>query len=70
VQVLLEAKTDAFSISVSDSGGGPDAAQSHARLGTRIVETLASQINAVVVKERMALGYRVTVTVPTGGSTL
>ena len=67
-QVLLTTNGDAFSISVADGGDGPDAAQTHVGLGTRIVETLASQINAVVVKERLVSGYRVTVTVPSGGA--
>jgi hypothetical protein len=31
-------------------------------LATRIVETLARQINAVITKERLDTGYRVTVT--------
>jgi len=68
VRVLLETSGNAFWISVSDAGDGPDAAQTHVGLGTRIVETLASQINAAVAKEQGASGYRVTVTVPNGGA--
>ena len=68
VQVLLTTNRDAFSVSVSDPGDGPDAAQTHVGLGTRIVETLASQINAAVAKERGPSGYRVTVTVPNRGA--
>jgi two-component sensor histidine kinase len=65
IGVLLEARTDAFSICVSDSGDGPAiVADTHIGLGTRIVETLARQINATVAKERLAPGYKVTVTVP------
>jgi two-component sensor histidine kinase len=66
VRVLLTANGDAFSISVSDAGDGPDGAQTHVGLGTRIVETLARQVNGVVTKEQGAAGYRVTVTVPNG----
>jgi two-component sensor histidine kinase len=65
VRVLLEAGTDTFSISVSDPGDGPAAvADPHNGLGTRIIETLAHQIDAAVAKERLSPGYRVTVTVP------
>ena len=67
--MLLEAGTDAFSVSVSDSGDGPAAVtETHTGLGTRIVETLARQINAAVTKEHLAPGYKVTVTVPHGKS--
>src|SRR5580704_13369898 len=51
-------------LGVSDPGSGPAAAQSADGLGTRIVETLARQINAAVAKERLSNGYKVTVTVP------
>jgi two-component sensor histidine kinase len=61
----LKARTDSFSICVSDSGNGPDeAAETRTGLGTRIIETLARQINAAVSKQRLAPGYEVTVTVP------
>ena len=76
VQIVLKSHADNFSISVSDPGDGPPAAQTsaglgtrHAGLGTRIVETLARQINATVAKERLANGYKVTVTVPQHGMT-
>jgi two-component sensor histidine kinase len=65
---VLQARTDAFSISVSDPGDGPAVAETRAGLGTRIVETLAHQINAAVVKERTAPGYKVMVTVPQMGA--
>jgi two-component sensor histidine kinase len=71
VRILLKNSSDDFSITISDPGEGPTAAQTatdlgggHAGLGTRIVETLARQINAPVTKERSATGYEVTVTVP------
>jgi two-component sensor histidine kinase len=71
VHIVLKNYADNFSICVSDPGEGPPAAQSagrlgtrHAGLGTRIVETLARQINATLAKERSANGYEVTVTVP------
>jgi two-component sensor histidine kinase len=71
VHIVLKNYADNFSLSVSDPGEGPPGAQTpadlgarHAGLGTRIVETLARQINATLVKERWATGYEVTVTVP------
>ena len=64
LHILLRCHQDAFAISVSDAGDGPAAAQSPAGLGTRIVDTLARQINATVAKERLSKGFKVTVTVP------
>jgi two-component sensor histidine kinase len=71
VHVVLKTHPGSFSVSVSDSGHGPSADQSreslgtrHVGLGTRIVETLASQIGATVEKKRLAIGYEVTVAVP------
>ena len=64
LHILLKRHPDTFTISVSDPGDGPAAAQSADGLGTRIVETLARQINATVAKERLSKGYKVTVTVP------
>jgi two-component sensor histidine kinase len=64
LHILLKCHPDTFAISVSDPGGGPAAAQSPAGLGTRIVDTLARQINATVAKERLSKGFKVTVTVP------
>ena len=63
VHILLRTHPDVFSITVSNSGDGP-AAQSSAGLGTRIVETLARQIDGMVARKRLAAGYEVTVTVP------
>jgi two-component sensor histidine kinase len=76
VHIVLKDRADNFSISVSDPGDGPPASQQppgslgtrHAGLGTRIVETLARQINATVAKECLATGYKVTVTVPHCGA--
>jgi two-component sensor histidine kinase len=64
VHVVLTRTPDDFTISVSDSGEGPATAQTKAGLGTRIIETLARQINATVAKGRVAAGYTITVTVP------
>lgn len=71
VHIVLKNHGDNFSLSVSDPGVGPPAAQPdaelgarHAGFGSRIVETLARQINATLAKERSAAGYAVTVTVP------
>ena len=71
VHIMLKRQEDNFSISVSDLGDGPAAAQPpgglgtrHAGLGTRIVETLARQINATLAKEVLATGYKVTITIP------
>jgi two-component sensor histidine kinase len=66
VRVSLEAGADVFSVSVLDPGDGPAAEETQGGLGTRIIETLARQICASVTKERLAPGYRVTVTVPRG----
>jgi two-component sensor histidine kinase len=69
VHIVLKQQEDNFSISVSDPGGGPPAAQTadlgtrHAGLGTRIVDALARQINATVSRELSAAGYKVTVAV-------
>src|SRR6204780_1078696 len=66
VHVTLKDHTDHYSISVSDPGDGPAAAKipdslgsRHSGLGTRIVETLARQIDATFVKEVLATGYTV-----------
>ncbi len=70
VQIVLKSRLDNFSISVSDPGDGPAVAEAselgtrHAGLGTRIVDTLARQLNAQVEKGRLSEGYSVTVTVP------
>jgi two-component sensor histidine kinase len=71
VHIVLKNHADNYSISISDPGDGPPANQTagslgtrHAGLGTRIVETLARQINATVAKECVATGYKVTVAVP------
>jgi len=71
VHIALKQQEDNYLISVSDPGDGPRAAQTaddlgtrHTGLGTRIVETLARQINATVAKEVIATGYKVTITVP------
>jgi two-component sensor histidine kinase len=64
LHILLKCHLDTFAISVLDAGDGPTAVQSPAGLGTRIVDTLARQINATVAKERLSKGYKVTVTVP------
>jgi len=68
VHVLLRSHPEHFAICVSDAGSGPAAAESVAGLGTRIVEALARQINAKVAKERLAAGYKVTVTIPHRGT--
>jgi two-component sensor histidine kinase len=64
IHVVQNACTDTFSISVSDPGDGPAVGETRNGLGTRIVETLAKQIGAVIVRERMDPGYKITVTVP------
>jgi two-component sensor histidine kinase len=70
VHIFLKNHSDNFSISVSDPGEGPAATQNgaslgarHSGLGTRIVETLARQINAKLSNKRSVTGYEVTVTV-------
>jgi len=70
VHIMLKDHADSFSISVSDPGNGPAAkapdsiGSRHSGLGTRIVETLARQIDATIAKELLATGYKVTVMVP------
>jgi two-component sensor histidine kinase len=71
VHIVLKDGADNFLISISDPGDGPVSAQTlgslgtrHAGLGTRIVATLARQINATVARELLAPGYKVTVMVP------
>ena len=64
VRISLKSHTDDFSISVADRGDGPAADQTHAGLGSRLIEALAAQVNAAVAKERLGPGYKVTVTVP------
>ena len=71
VHIVLKDHADHYSISVSDPGDGPAAAKApgslgnrHSGLGTRIVETLARQIDATIAKELLATGYKVTITVP------
>jgi two-component sensor histidine kinase len=67
LHIVLEADAGNFSMSVSDPGDGPAVPQAgelgarRAGLGTRLVETLARQINATVTKGRSAAGYTVTV---------
>jgi len=74
VHVVLKDCADNYFINVCDPGDGPAATQHaadlgprHAGLGTRIVETLARQINAGIAKELSASGYKVTVAVPKSG---
>jgi two-component sensor histidine kinase len=70
VHIKLRNRPDDFSISVSDPGDGVPAAEipelgtRHVGFGTRIVETLAQQINATVTRHRLPEGYTVTVTIP------
>jgi two-component sensor histidine kinase len=68
IRVVLRKNPDGFAIDVCDPGDGPATAQSEPGLGTRIIETLAHQINATVAKGRVATGYTVTVTVPHRGA--
>jgi len=72
LHIILKDHADNFSISVFDPGDGPTAAaeapgslgKRHSGLGTRIVETLARQIDATIAKDLLANGYKVTITVP------
>jgi two-component sensor histidine kinase len=68
IRVVLRKNPDNFIIDVSDPGDGPATAQTESGLGTRIIETLAHQINATVAKGRVTTGYTVTVTVPHRGA--
>jgi two-component sensor histidine kinase len=64
VQVVVSSRSDDFSVSVSDPGGGPDPEQTNFGLGTRLVDALTRQFNATITKQRLVGGYTVTVTVP------
>lgn len=65
IRVTLRAGTNSFSVCVSDPGDGPAAVgDSSTGLGTRIIETLARQVNASVTTERLMPGFEVTLTVP------
>jgi two-component sensor histidine kinase len=68
IHVVLRRNPDSFAIDVSDPGDGPAAAQTEAGLGTRIIETLAHQINATITRRRVATRYTVSVTVPHRGA--
>jgi two-component sensor histidine kinase len=70
VDVVVSSHPDEFSVSVSDPGSGPDAAQTTFGLGTQLVDALTRQIQATVTKQKLAAGYTVTVTVPHHGSSL
>lgn len=70
VSILLKTASDSFSVSVSDSGEGPD--ENHAAgLGTRLIDALALQIHATITRGRTqgvggygVGGYTVTLSVP------
>jgi two-component sensor histidine kinase len=64
VHVSVISRSDDFSVSVSDPGGGPDPAQTTFGLGTRLVDALTRQINATITKQSLVGRYAVTVTVP------
>jgi len=64
VHVVVSNRPDDFSVSVSDSGGGPDPAQTSFGLGTRLVEALTRQINGTITKQSLVGSYTVTLTVP------
>ena len=72
VHIVLKSNAENFSISVSDPGSGPAAAQAEelatgigqVGLGTRIVEQLTRQINATVKRGPVPSGYSVALTVP------
>jgi two-component sensor histidine kinase len=64
IHVVVSSRPEDFSVSVSDSGSGPDPAQTTFGLGTRLVDALTSQINARIAKQSSVGSYTVTVTVP------
>ena len=73
LRIVLKDHGDNFSIGIADPGKGPASAQTvgglgrrHVGLGSKIIDTLARQINAKLSKETSAKGYEVTVTVPHG----
>jgi two-component sensor histidine kinase len=70
VHVGVSSSPHDFSVSVSDPGSGPDATQTTFGLGTQLVDALTRQIKATVTKQKLAVGYTVTVTVPHHGPIL
>jgi two-component sensor histidine kinase len=64
VRVLVRGDSNAFSVSVSDPGVGPDPAQTTFGLGTRLIEALTRQINATIARQSLVGSYTVTITVP------
>jgi two-component system, sensor histidine kinase PdtaS len=50
IHVALSGQPDDFSVSVADPGSGPDPAQTTNGLGTQLIDALAGQINATIVK--------------------
>jgi len=70
VHVVVSSRPDAFSVSVSDPGGGPDPAQTTSGLGTRLIGALTRQLNATIEKKKSVASYTVTLTVPHPGSSL
>lgn len=64
VHVLVKSDSNAFSVSVSDPGSGPDSAQTTFGLGTRLVDALARQIHATITRQSLVESYAVTITVP------
>jgi two-component sensor histidine kinase len=64
VRIVVSSRSDDFSVSVCDPGGGPDPAKTTFGLGTRLVDALTRQINATITKQSLVGSYTVTVTVP------
>jgi two-component sensor histidine kinase len=70
IHVVVSSHQNEFSVSVSDTGDGPDPAQTTSGLGTRLVNALAGQINATIRKQGLVANYIITVTVPHPKSSL
>src|SRR5665213_624079 len=64
VHVVVSSRSDDFSVSVSDPGGGPDPAQTTFGLGTRLIEALTRQISGTITRQSLGGSYTVTVTAP------
>jgi two-component sensor histidine kinase len=70
LRVVVRSDAHHFSVGVSDPGNGPGPAPIISGLGTRLVESLAGQINATLTRESSDGRYTVTISVPHVGASL
>jgi len=68
LRVVVRSDAHRFSVGVSDPGNGPGPGPIISGLGTRLVESLAGQINATLTRESSDGRYTVTISVPHVGA--